>query len=385
VNKEELGRRIKALKELTREDSNSSFLILNLINLFYFTGVFFRGALLISNETLKLFIKRPANVYFSLPGVQALQLKSLKDLLSHLTKGKVYVDLNFLSFSEAKKLLKVLSDFEVLDGSGFIWEVRCLKSEYEVSCLKRAARMLSESIKEWLPLLKPGMQEIVASALLEEKLRIRGHPGYTRSALGFELTFGYLISGREGLSATPFYTGEGGIGVKGFPGGASHKEIKEGEPILFDFSGYFRGYYVDQTRMASFGKVKGAMDFYRASLEVLKTLEERVKPGMLAEEVWQIAVYVVEKLGLRNYFMHHGEPMKFVGHGVGLQIDEPPALAEGQKIPLKAGMVLAIEPKFHVPELGVVGLEDTFYLTSQGLKRITTFSRQWLHLQSSQS
>ncbi len=380
MNKEELARRIKAIKELIREEPHSAFLILNPINLFYFTGAFFRGALLISKEAPKVFIKRPANVSSIPSGGQTFQLKSLKDLLSHLSKGKVYVDLNCLSVSEAQRLLKVLSDFEVVDGSGFIWEVRCVKSEYEVSSLKRAARMLSEAIREWLPLLKPGMQEIVASALLEEKLRIRGHPGYTRSTLGFELTFGYLISGSEGLYATPFYTGEGGRGVEGFPGGASFKEIKEGEPILFDFSGFSQGYYVDQTRMASFGKVKRARVFYRASLEVLKKLEERVKPGMLAEEVWEVAVEVIEKYGLKGYFMHHGEPMKFVGHGVGLQIDEPPALAEGQKIPLKPGMVLAIEPKFHVPELGVVGLEDTFYLTSKGLKRITTFTREWLFL-----
>jgi len=383
VNKEELARRIKTLKELINKEPSTYFLILNPINLFYFTGAFFRGALLISDEGLKAFIKRPANVLPNLSGVQVIQLKSLKDLLSHLNKGKVYVDLNCLSFSEAQRLLKVLSEYEVLDGSGFIWEVRCIKSEYEVSCLKRASRMLSKAIREWLPLLKPGLQEIVASALLEEKLRMKGHPGYTRSTLGFELTFGYLISGSEGLYATPFFTGEGGRGVEGFPGGASFKEIKEGEAVLFDFSGFSQGYYVDQSRMTSFGKVKRARDFYRASLKVLKTLEEKVRPGMLAEEVWSISVSVVEKFGLREYFMHHGEPMKFVGHGVGLQIDEPPALAEGQKTPLRAGMVLAIEPKFHVPELGVVGLEDTFYLTPEGLKRITTFSREWIFLKSS--
>lgn len=383
MNKEELARRIKTLKELINKEPSTYFLILNPINLFYFTGAFFRGALLISDEGLKAFIKRPANVLPNLSGVQVIQLKSLKDLLSHLNKGKVYVDLNCLSFSEAQRLLKVLSEYEVLDGSGFIWEVRCIKSEYEVSCLKRASRMLSKAIREWLPLLKPGLQEIVASALLEEKLRMKGHPGYTRSTLGFELTFGYLISGSEGLYATPFFTGEGGRGVEGFPGGASFKEIKEGEAVLFDFSGFSQGYYVDQSRMTSFGKVKRARDFYRASLKVLKTLEEKVRPGMLAEEVWSISVSVVEKFGLREYFMHHGEPMKFVGHGVGLQIDEPPALAEGQKTPLRAGMVLAIEPKFHVPELGVVGLEDTFYLTPEGLKRITTFSREWIFLKSS--
>jgi Xaa-Pro dipeptidase len=99
--------------------------------------------------------------------------------------------------------------------------------------------MLSQAIREWLPHLKPGMQEIVASALLEEKLRMKGHPGYTRSTLGFELTFGYLISGCEGLYATPFILVKGKRS-RGFPGGASFKEIKEGEPILFDFSGFSR-------------------------------------------------------------------------------------------------------------------------------------------------
>ncbi|MFZ8831733.1 MAG: aminopeptidase P family N-terminal domain-containing protein, partial [Thermodesulfobacteriaceae bacterium] len=114
MNKEELARRIKTLKELISKEPSSSFLILNPINLFYFTGAFFRGALLITNEGLKAFIKRPANVLLDLPGAQVIQLKSLKDLLSHLTKGKVYVDLNCLSFSEAQRLLRVLSGYEVL-------------------------------------------------------------------------------------------------------------------------------------------------------------------------------------------------------------------------------------------------------------------------------
>ena len=380
--KEEIVRRIKILKHLINQEKISSFLILNHVNLFYFTGSFYKGALLLKGDEIKIFIKRAGEELISLSEFQTFPLKSLKDILPHLHKGKLYVDLKFLPYFEVQRVLKVFSEFEVEDGSKFIWEVRTLKSEYELACLKKAAKMLALSIKEWLPLLKPGIKEITASAYLEERLRLRGHPGYTRSHLGFELTFGYLISGKEGLYATPFYTGEGGLGVNGFPGGASFKRIDIGEPILFDFSGYYEGYYVDQSRMASFGRPKDAMDFYQASFAVMKEIEKRVKPGMLAEDVWFISLEVVERFGFRAYFMHHGEEMKFVGHGVGLQIDEPPALAEGQKDPLKAGMVLAVEPKFHVPEVGVVGLEDTFYLTPQGLKRITNFDRRWINLKS---
>ena len=172
----------------------------------------------------------------------------------------------------------------------------------------------------------------------------------------------------------------GGKGICGFPGGATNKKIKKKDPILIDFSGYFKGYYIDQTRMASFEKIPEAEEFYQIALKILKTLEKETKPGIRAEEIYERALYIVQKNGFKKYFMNHGGGVKFIGHGVGLQIDEPPTIAQDQKIELKENMIIALEPKFHVPDLGVIGLEDTYLITKNGLKRLTKTPRKWILL-----
>jgi len=228
--------------------------------------------------------------------------------------------------------------------------------------------------------LKPGISEIHASAILEKELRILGHPGMTRSLYGFELTCGHLISGKKALTPSHTLTGQGGKGIFGFPYGASTKKIGKSDPILIDFSGYFEGYYIDQTRMASFKPIKKVEPFFKTALKILTTLEKEIKPGVESGMLYEMSLSIAEKEGLEEFFMAHGEKLKFVGHGVGLQIDEPPALAYGQKILLEENMVIALEPKFHVPDLGVIGIEETFLVTKEGLKRLNTTSRDWIFL-----
>ncbi len=373
-------KRIERLQQLSKEKGFDLFIVVNPVNLFYLTGNFFKGLLLVSERKLLALVKRPLEVLKNLP-FEGKILKSLKDLLPNMEGARsVGIDLKGLKYGEAERFLKVLGSFELRPADELIWELRMIKDGEEIKCLQRAGKILSLAIKKWIKKIKFGMTELEASGLLELELRKKGHPGFTRSSLGFELTYGYLISGKVGLNSTPFYTGEGGKGVEGFPGGASFKKINLKEPILLDFSGFYRGYYVDQTRMASFGPCKKGALFFAASLGIHRYLQKKVRPGMLAEEVWGLAVEKVEGYGLGEYFMKHGEEMKFVGHGVGLEIDEPPALAEGQKMILKEGMVLALEPKFHVPNIGVIGLEDTYFLTKKGLQRITPFPRKWIML-----
>ncbi len=383
MSKEEIENRLKALKKGISQRGIDACLVFSLVNLYYFTGEWIKGFLLLTKEEAKLFVKRP---FFQVKGKANLSIypfesfKKLPEILTKHSLKKIGLEFRAFSWEEGEKLKGVLSDFKLFPVDSLIWELRMIKSSYEIECQKRASRLLSQALKESLPLLKPGMKEIEASAILEKALRVRGHPGYTRSSNKFELAYGYFISGKEGLFALPFTTGEGGKGVEGFPGGASFKKIKKGEPLLIDYGGFYRGYYVDQTRMASFGECKGAKDFFEASLEIMKTLEKKGRAGVPCEDLYFLAEGVAEKYGFKEYFMCHGEKINFVGHGVGLEIDEPPVICPGNKAVLKENMVLALEPKFHVPELGVIGLEDTFVVTKEGLKRITTFPRKWIYL-----
>lgn len=383
MNKEEIESRLKGLRERLAEKGFEVALLFSPINLFYFTGLWVKGFLFLTKEEVKLFVRRPYSQVKESSFLPLYPLESLKILPALIKEGafkRVGVEFRAFSWEEGERLKRLLSEFEVKPLDSIIWDLRMIKSPYEIECQKKASQLLAQALRESFSSFKVGMKEIEASALLERALRIKGHPGYTRSFNRFELAYGYLLSGKEGLFALPFTTGEGGRGIEGFPGGASFKKIKKGEPILIDYAGFYRGYYVDQTRMASFGKVKKGEEFFQVSWEIMRKLEKIARPGVPCEELYFVAEEIAEKRGLKEYFMQHGEKISFVGHGVGLEIDEPPVISPGNRSVLKENMVLAFEPKFHVPELGVIGLEDTFFVTPSGLKRLTIFPRKWIYL-----
>ncbi len=375
----ELDQRIKKLK--TELNELDAILVFSPLNIYYFTNTFVKGVLVCKKDETFLLVVRPLSRAIKESNVRAERLKSLKELPQVLKSCKrIGIEKNYFKGEGLNRFKTLMQDFELVGIDELLWNIRFVKSEREINFVKMASRILGRCLRKALAQIKPGMNEVEASAILERELRLSGHPGFTRSTNGFELTYGYFISGKEGLFPTHFSTGEGGKGLPGFPGGATLKELKQGEPILIDFGGYYKGYYTDQTRMVSFGKVKEAKEFFDASLKVMGFLEKTVLPGRTAEEVYEECVEFVRNLGYENYFMKHGEDLGFVGHGVGLEIDEPPYIAKKQSLILKENMVLAFEPKFHVPGLGVIGLEDTFVVKKQGLQRLTSFKRRWIEL-----
>jgi len=384
LSKKEASYRIGCFRKKLEGKSLQLALILSPINIFYFTGTFARGVLLIGLSQTKLLVNRPFERAKKESLIECEYLKSLKDLPTYIksfnSQKTIGIEKNFLNLEEYFRYQEILSNWE-LEGIDFLlMETRMVKTPYEINCIKKAGEILDRALKIALNQIKPGMKEIEASALIEKELRILGHPGITRSLYGFELTYGHLISGKESLIPIYAITGQGGRGIPGFQGGASFKKIKNSDPILIDFSGYFEGYYIDQTRMASFKPLKIAETFYKTSLKILNTLEKEIKPGIKCGEVYEKAQFIVKNEKLEEFFMAHGGKVKFIGHGVGLQIDEVPVLALGQKTPLKENMVIALEPKFHVPNLGVIGIEETFVVTKGGLKKLNYTLRDWIFL-----
>jgi len=157
------------------------------------------------------------------------------------------------------------------------------------------------------------------------------------------------------------------------PHGASQASLVAGSPVFMDYTGVFDGYIVDMTRVFSIGRLPDQlMKAFEVSLAIQSYLVERLKPGAVCEELFQAAAGLAEEAGLGNCFMGPpGENARFVGHGVGLELDEFPVLAQGFKVPLKAGQTIAIEPKFVFPGQGVIGIENTFAVSEAGGEKIT--------------
>jgi Xaa-Pro aminopeptidase len=120
---------------------------------------------------------------------------------------------------------------------------------------------------------------------------------------------------------------------------------------------------------------------HECSKKILMLMEKEGRPGTLCSDLYYMAVEEARSNGFGDVFMGYGDSQaKFVGHGVGLEIDDLPLLSHNFKSRLQQGMVIAIEPKFVFPELGVVGLEDVYEVTSSGLNRLTLTDQKIIYI-----
>lgn len=269
---------------------------------------------------------------------------------------------------------KLLPGREFVDISAANREVRSVKSAYELEQLRRSGDSLCAVFKQVPQFLKEGMRELDLAAEFEHRLRIAGNEGYIRMrAFNQELFMGLALS--AGAASYGFF--DGAVTGRGLsnasPQGASMQVIGRNEPVFLDYTGVFNGYITDMTRMFVIGTLDQELQrAFDLSLEIQAHLQRELKPGAICEELFLQAVAIAESGGLGAHFMGMpGEQARFVGHGVGLELDEFPVLAQGFKVPLQAGQTIAIEPKFVFPDTGVIGIENTFAVSAGGGVKLT--------------
>jgi Xaa-Pro aminopeptidase len=155
--------------------------------------------------------------------------------------------------------------------------------------------------------------------------------------------------------------------------GAGFGLIKAHEPILVDYVFAYKGYLSDHTRIFSIGELPDELiQGHAAMLSIQDAIVREAKPGIAAGRIYEMAIELAGEAGYSENFMGTGDQrIRFVGHGVGLELDEYPFLAAGQKMILQEGMVIALEPKLIFPGKGVVGIENTHRLTADGLQQLT--------------
>jgi Xaa-Pro dipeptidase len=229
-------------------------------------------------------------------------------------------------------------------------------------------------------LIGEGVVESQVQLEVERVLRRAGHQGQLRFR-GFnqEMHYGQVLGGPSG--AVPGYSdsplcGPGPNPVLGKgPGG---HVLASGDPVIVDLVGGHDGYLADQTRTFSVGAAPDDLRrAYHVSVSILRAVEQGMRPGVAASALFELAERMAGDEGLADHFMGHGgDRVRFVGHGVGLEIDELPVLAPGFDAPLEAGNVVAVEPKFVFPGRGAVGIENMYAVTEEGWEMITTASEE---------
>jgi Xaa-Pro aminopeptidase len=223
--------------------------------------------------------------------------------------------------------------------------------------------------------LKPGLSELEVSAALEYRLRLLGHQGLVRVRnWDLEVFFGHVLSGVSGLLAAYTDTPSGGLGFSSaFPQGASLKKLAPNEPISIDLAACVNGYIVDMTRMYALGSLPArAREVWEAVEELYRLFTDAARPGASPGKIFHLLWDAVRARGLADCFMGLGpDRVSFLAHGVGLELDEFPFITARFPFPLEADMVLAFEPKFFLPEIGMIGQEDTGRITPDGVEWLT--------------
>jgi Xaa-Pro dipeptidase len=296
--------------------------------------------------------------------------------------GKVGMELDVVPVAVMQRFQTGLGGCAVSDVTPLIRNVRAVKSSYEINIMKDAALILDKVCKRVPEILREGMTDLELAAELEFIARKAGHQGLVRMR-GFnnEIFFGHTFSGAD--SAVPTYsdTPLGGVGLSpSFSQGASYKVINRNEPITVDFVSVFDGYMVDQTRMFSIGELPDKlMQAYVDMVVIQEHAKQAAKPGVTWGGLYDECLTMACDMGYRDHFMgSKGAQVSFIGHGVGVELDEYPFIARGlNEQKLLENMTFAFEPKAVFPGLGAVGIENTFWVAPEGLKHLT-FSNQEL-------
>ncbi len=290
------------------------------------------------------------------------------------------LEFDVLPVSQFERYHKAFSEVRFVDVSPYIRLQRATKSKWELARLAETAQVYPQVLDYAQEILRPGLTEIEFDSHLEQKARAAGHEGYSRvRGFGSEFHFGAIFSGTRATVPGCFdgpIVGEGAS--LAFPQGPSKAVIQEGESIIVDFVTVVNGYQTDQTRVMALGYLSQEL---LAAHEIVLEVEERLRkamiPGRIAGDVYEeIMTWVRENTPYEQNFMGYGQArVAFIGHGIGLELDELPTISRGAKEVLVSGMVVAIEPKFVFPELGgAVGIEDTVVVEGDEGARFLTLA-----------
>lgn len=292
------------------------------------------------------------------------------------------LELDVLPVNQFERYRKVFQDVTFQDISTEIRIQRSIKSAWEISRIEENAQIHTQVIEFAKEILYQGMTEVELEGLLEGKARALGHGGHVRMR-GFNSEFhvGAVTTGTRATVGGSFDGPVTGAGISiAHPSGASLAQIQPGEPIVVDMVTTVHGYQIDQTRVLSLGPLSDELTkAYAISLEIEERIRLALIPGRVAGEIYEeILTWVRENTPYEENFMGYGKSrVSFVGHGVGLELDELPTISKGSKVVLKLGMVVAIEPKFIFPGVGVVGIEDTVVVESEiGARYLSTTPRE---------
>lgn len=382
----ELELKWRRIQQAMRQEEADGCLLTMNVNLYYVSGQVFNGYFYLPAEGRPYwFVKR-----LTVPETNQVHVirkpEQMPELFRDLNLAmprKLLLEEDELSYNECIRLQHVFRAEATGNASALIRHIRMIKTPWEIEQMRISARRHEAVYREIPACYRPGMRDVELQIEIEKRMRMHGSLGYFRAfGSNMDIFMGSLLAGENAGEPSPFDFALGGKGIHASgPLGANGTLLREGTTVMADMSGNYTAYQTDMTRVFSIGKLPDrAYRVHRVALEIQARMERTAKPGVSCAELYRDALAMAGQEGLEDCFMGTRFQAKFVGHGVGLEINELPVLTTRSKDILQPGMTFAFEPKFVLAGIGAVGIENTFLVTDSGVEKMTLLDENIIEL-----
>lgn len=364
-------------RKLMRERNIDLCIVATPVNIYYLLGYIINGYVVLGREGEPwIFVRRPEG----LSGRRLIYFRKPEEIPAHLEAGDcrpavIAIESDSLSYNECIRLQRCFPDAAWENADTVLRTARAVKTELELALTRECGRVYCGAFRRVPELYRPGMSDHEFVLEFESLLRRMGHIGIFRTfGVKMESFMGSsILVGDNADAASPYDFALGGAGMSPLlPMGDNGTVLRDGQTMMVDCGGCFGPYMTDMTRVFALGELpEVAIRAHRCSIEIHRHFRETARPGMSCADFYNRALQKAEEAGLKDYFMGHRQQAAFVGHGVGLQINELPVLFGRSKEVLAENMVVALEPKFVIPGVGAVGVENTYIIHSDRVEWVT--------------
>ena len=381
---EDLNDKLARLFGKMDDESVDTLVVSSLANKLYLTGRVFVGYIVLTrtDREMRSFVRRPNNM----TGTGVTMIRKVEEIpaLLDVEIGTLALEKDNSTYANVIRIAKAFGADRFVNADSLLSVVRAVKTPYEIGQIEENSRLLSYVYTRIPKLYRPGMSDVELQIEIERLTRLEGGTGMFRvGGEDMELNNGSVLVGANADSPSPYDFAMGGRGcLPSLPVGADGTIIRPGNSVMVDTNGTFNAYMTDMTLTFVLGDIsERAVRAHRLSVDILRRLEKAAVPGIQARDLYQMAVDMVAEVRLTDYFMGHRAKAGFIGHGVGIVINELPVIAPRSRDVLAEGNVIALEPKFVIPETGAVGVENTYVVTAAGLRRLTDASEELVKLE----
>ncbi len=386
LSKNEIDLRRNAMQAAMKQAGVDALLLSTNANLYYSSGRVFAGYTYVPSEgELIYFVRRPVGLqdsrieYIRKPE----QIPGLLMVRGVVTPKTLAIESDSVPFTDYMRLASVFSGSELSNGSQIMRKVRSVKTAYETDLVRQSGAKHSDVYRKIESVYIEDMSDVELCIEIERIMRLHGNLGIFRiNGSSMEIFMGSLLCGDNADNPSPYDFAMGGAGLNpSLPVSCNGTLIKPGMTVMVDMGGNFTGYMTDMTRVFYVGDIPMlAKKAHQVSIDIHNEIMKMAKPGVPASQLYDLALNMAKSAGLEDYFMGYTQKAGFVGHGVGIEVNEAPVLAPRSKDILEEGNVIALEPKFVIPHVGAVGIENTYVVNSDGIEKLTHFKEELIPL-----